>query len=149
MELNIREGTLGDIDAVMRIESSGIRHPFPHKDLEALVNDEDKMLLVASYENDEVIGYIDAYIITFEAELGNICILPEYRGKGVGRALINGLMERLRSKGAEVVFLEVEAGNETAVGLYESIGFERYNIRKNYYGAGIDALLYKKEIRLS
>lgn len=51
-------------------------------------------------------------------------ILPEYRNKGYGRALLLSGIEILLSEGAEEVYLQVNAVNENALQLYLSCGFE-------------------------
>ena len=51
-------------------------------------------------------------------------ILPEYRNKGYGRALLLSGIEVLLQEGAEEVYLQVNAVNENALKLYLSCGFE-------------------------
>ena len=54
-----------------------------------------------------------------------IAVVPNARGKGVGRALLDGLLERARAGGFEAVSLSVDRNNEGAVALYERHGFTR------------------------
>jgi len=58
------------------------------------------------------------------AELGSIIVAPGMRGRGYGRALVAALMQRATEAGARRVFLQVEAGNTPAIGLYASFGFD-------------------------
>jgi len=51
-------------------------------------------------------------------------IHPEFRGKGLGRALLLKAVETLKSDGFEKIMLQVDAINDTALGLYLSCGFE-------------------------
>lgn len=57
------------------------------------------------------------------AELGAIILAPEARGKGLGRALVAGLMRYAFENGAARAYLQVERGNAPAIALYESLGF--------------------------
>ena len=52
----------------------------------------------------------------------DIYVLPEHRGLGYGRKLLEGIVEFLRPKKLPV-FLYVDPGNEVAVSLYKSVGF--------------------------
>ena len=44
------------------------------------------------------------------------------------------------------MMLEVKTDNVDAIGLYESLGYVKLNIRNNYFGAGLDALVMRKEL---
>jgi ribosomal protein S18 acetylase RimI-like enzyme len=57
------------------------------------------------------------------AEIGSIIVDPMRRGQGHGRALVQGLMGWARDRGCHAAFLQVEAGNAPAIGLYRSLGF--------------------------
>ena len=135
-----------DVDSIMKIESSGIAHPWTRDSIEALINDENKIAMKAFLDDGSVLAYVGASYVLDEAEIGNICVLPEYRGMGVGKSLLNALMDELKSRGILTVFLEVESDNTNAIALYEKAGFTRYNSRKDYYGEGRDAMLYRRSL---
>jgi mycothiol synthase len=58
-----------------------------------------------------------------EVEL--VGVVPQWRGRGLGRELLRWGVAQLRSRGAERIQLTVEARNELALGLYRRTGFER------------------------
>lgn len=57
-------------------------------------------------------------------DIGMVGVLPEWRGRGLGRELLRWGVDHLRTKGVDVVELAVEARNERALGLYRRTGFE-------------------------
>jgi ribosomal-protein-alanine N-acetyltransferase len=59
---------------------------------------------------------------------------------------MNELLSRLREMGVKQVFLEVRDNNAPAIALYEKTGFEKISVRRDYYGTGSDALIYKIEL---
>jgi len=65
-------------------------------------------------------------------EIAAICVSPRFRGAGVGRSLMQQGEATLRLMGASAVHLMVTAGNDAAVRLYQSLGFEitRYQMEK-------------------
>ena len=54
-----------------------------------------------------------------------IAVVPNARGKGVGAALLEALLDRARAEGHETISLSVDRNNAGAIGLYERYGFER------------------------
>lgn len=138
----IRKMTSEDVARIMVLEKRSGIHPWSEADLLALCDSASKIGLVYE-ENNEISGYVGASWVIDECEIGNICVDPDCRRRGIARALIRRLKELLFAQGVRVVFLEVSEGNTGAVALYESEGFEMYSKRKDYYGPGDDALLYR------
>lgn len=145
MDITIRKAGINDVDGIMSVERTGISHPWDKASIEATVKDDNKVCVVAC-AGEKITGYIYASFVLDEAEIGNICVLPELRGQGVGRKLMEELLNILKSVEVTRIFLEVESDNEGAIALYEKCGFVRYNERKDYYGKGRDALLYSCQI---
>jgi mycothiol synthase len=54
-------------------------------------------------------------------------VLPEFQGSGLGRALVLAGLAHLRSRGLAQAMLYVDAQNTTAIRLYESLGFARWD----------------------
>lgn len=80
-----------------------------------------------------VIGYAGLWFDGDIAQVMTIGTAREYQGRGVGRALLEGLVERSRQLRASALLLEVATDNSRALALYESFGFERLGIRRRYY----------------
>lgn len=78
-------------------------------------------------------GHAVLQVAAGEAELLNICIHPDCRGRGLGRAFLRHLVALAREAGAAHLFLEVRASNGQAVALYASEGFNRVGRRPRYY----------------
>ncbi|WP_447530004.1 ribosomal protein S18-alanine N-acetyltransferase [Vreelandella sp. TE19] len=104
------------------------------------------MVVLGLWRQQRLVGYALIARLPFEAELQAIGVLSEYRGQGLGRALLQGVFDQARAWQSERVLLEVREHNVAAVKLYEAAGFGVDGRRKNYYpaanGAGReDALL--------
>lgn len=87
----------------------------------------------------EVDGAVVAYGVVAmgagEAHILNLCVRDDLRGRGVGRQMLELLLERARQAGMAEVFLEVRPSNRLAISLYESVGFVQVGLRKGYYQA--------------
>lgn len=84
-------------------------------------------------ENGKVIGYMGFYALFDEGSVTNVATHPDYRGRGVGTALMQHTIELCRKRSVESITLEVRESNITAQRLYEKCGFERVGVRKNFY----------------
>jgi len=60
-----------------------------------------------------------------------MALLPEYRGKGIGRTLAERTIRAAAAKGIERIELEVFASNQRAIRLYERLGFQHEGIKRN------------------
>lgn len=91
-------------------------------------------------------GFTLTRSITGEEELLLIAVIPAYRGRGLGRKLLEHLETDARSRGAEQLFLEMRSNNP-AEKLYRARGFIPIGNRKNYYriknGNRLDAITFK------
>jgi ribosomal-protein-alanine N-acetyltransferase len=85
-------------------------------------------------EQGKLLGYCLASVAVGEAHILNISVDPGEQKQGVGRKMLEHIIESVRGK-VETVFLEVRPSNVAAIGLYESIGFNEIGIRKDYYPA--------------
>jgi ribosomal-protein-alanine N-acetyltransferase len=83
--------------------------------------------------NKKVAGYCGVWVIVDEAHVTNVAILPEYRGRKLGEALMCKLVDVVKKMGARTMTLEVRVTNYIAQSLYRKFGFQNGGIRKNYY----------------
>jgi [ribosomal protein S18]-alanine N-acetyltransferase len=79
------------------------------------------------------IGFLVAQCGSPEWELENMAVLPDFRRRGVGAALLSALLGQARARRAERVLLEVRVSNRSAIRLYEQGGFRRLARRPGYY----------------
>ncbi len=72
---------------------------------------------------------VDRQIAEEEREILNVAVAPEFRRRGIARALVGSFLDGFHG----VVFLEVRASNAGARALYKSLGFQEVTLRKDYY----------------
>ena len=95
----------------------------------------------------EVVGFSCAWTIADEAHLLRIATLARVRGRGLGRALLQMVLDEATLAGCAQVLLEVAAGNAPAVGLYRAFGFVPIGLRKAYYAhPPDDALVMRRAL---
>jgi ribosomal-protein-alanine N-acetyltransferase len=96
-------------------------------------------------------GFALGQVMADQAELLTIAVAPEDRRQGLGRRLLGAFLSACAARGAETVFLDVDAGNAPALALYHSEGFLEVGRRRAYYhapdGRSTDALVLRRAAR--
>ena len=88
----------------------------------------------AAVANDgRVIGYGGMITVLDEGQITNIAVHPDFRRRGVGRAVLSALMDFANARGVRQFSLEVRSSNVSAQSLYLQQGFEIAGTRKNFY----------------
>lgn len=126
-----RPMTLADLDEVMEIERQAYPFPWTHGIFKDCLM-AGYAAWVLQYEN-KIIGYGVLSAAADEAHLLNLCVQPTLQGSGLGRHLLEKMVQLARWYNAETIYLEVRASNSTAIHIYETSGFNEIGIRPDYY----------------
>jgi len=103
--------------------------------------------VVAVDDEQSIIGYAGVFAPgAAEADVLTVGVVPNHRGKGVARQLMELLTNWAHNQGSTAMMLEVKVDNAEAIGLYESLGYSKLNTRKDYFGPGLDALVMRLEL---
>jgi [ribosomal protein S18]-alanine N-acetyltransferase len=78
-------------------------------------------------------GFVLAREVAGEAEILTIAVHDKAARCGLGWRLMQGAMREARARGGETMFLEVDDGNLSAIGLYRKLGFGKVGERPAYY----------------
>ncbi len=145
--LYIRPLAEEDLERVLEIERASFSTPWYMSTFRGLLSRTDTDMLGA-VSGERLVGYAICWTVTDQAELGNLAVAEEARGKGTGRSLLTAAMERVRRRGARECFLEVRESNLRAQALYRRFGFEVVGRRRGYYSRPTeDALVMRLDLR--
>lgn len=133
-----------NLEQIAQIEKISFSMPWSEKSFEEALDNPNAFYIVAE-EEGRVAGYCGAYLILDEADVNQVAVDSSRQNQGIGRKLMEALLERLEQAGASAVTLEVRKSNRAAIALYESLGFITEGIRKNFYEKPVeDALIMWK-----
>ena len=121
-----------DLDQVSALEAEIFSLPWSRQGFADSLKQENTLYLVA-LEGTRVVGYCGLLQALDEADITNVAVDREYRGRGIGQAMLSNLMERGKYRGIIAYTLEVRKGNDSAISLYRKLGFLEEGIRKNFY----------------
>jgi ribosomal-protein-alanine N-acetyltransferase len=130
---NISILTPADLPRALEIEQAS--HAFPWTEKTLASNQGERYLNLKIMRNDVMAGFAITQIVLDEATLFNIAIDPAFQRQGLGRALLEDVIQQIVKKDVFTLWLEVRASNAKAIALYESLGFNEVSIRRNYYPA--------------
>jgi ribosomal-protein-alanine N-acetyltransferase len=89
-----------------------------------------------------IVGYGGLWLNVDEGHITTIAVAPEYRGRGIGELLLNGLIDQAMALHTDMLTLEVRVSNIVAQQLYLKYGFRTSGTRPRYYtDNGEDALI--------
>lgn len=127
----IRETGILELDDVMTIERQAHLTPWTRLMFELSLQREDTLLGV--YIEQRLSGYAMLQKIADEWHLHNIAVNPALQGQGIGRYLLEAIIQQAREQQLSVILLEVRESNASARRLYENSGFKTDGVRPNYY----------------
>ncbi len=150
----LRKSTVEDLEQVMNINLVSLPEnysSFFFADVYAHFPD---TFIVADLDG-KIVGYIMCRIesgfsnfhLTKKGHVISLAVLPEYRNKGVGYAILTEAMKIMAtSYGAKECFLEVRVSNTAAINLYKKAGLKTEKTLKNYYADGENAYIMSKKL---
>ncbi len=102
-----------------------------------------QVIRLKAVEGDKLIGFIAADLRRSQgtAWIATLAVLPSYRRKGVGAALLRSCEDQIS---LPRVRLSVRKTNYSAIQLYLKSGYQQVDIWKSYYRGGDDALIFEK-----
>lgn len=138
-QVRFERGSSKDIDSVMQVMDAAFGDRFgeawTRSQLGGILPMAGVSLVLAREPDSEgALGFTLFRTVADESELLLIAVTPKQHRRGIGRALLDDFLDRVRSDGVSSVHLEVRDGN-SALSLYREVGFSPVGRRRNYYHA--------------
>lgn len=128
----IRPMEIPDLDQVLPIEEANFSVPWTANGFFSFLIREDARFYVAE-EEGEIIGYCGVILCLDEGDITNVCVRKDRRNCGIGKLLVQHMINDTAAAGIRVWHLEVRMSNEKAISLYKKLGFVQDGLRKGYY----------------
>jgi ribosomal-protein-alanine N-acetyltransferase len=124
-----------DLPEVLAIERLCFSNPWSRETFQGEIQNRaiSFPLVVIHREEKRIVGYVVFWQVGDEAQINNVAVHPDYRGRGYGELAMRYVLERLRENRVHFVSLEVRVSNQPAISLYRKLGFTILGVRKNYY----------------
>lgn len=147
VRVDFRRMSPSDIHEIMRIEKASFAYPWSTRFfLQELSVPCSRSLLAVT--NGVTAGYVIYWLLATEVDVHNLAVDPAYRRQGIGRSLLQSVIDEAKNQGASRITLEVRKSNDAAQRLYRSVGFATEGVRRGYYSDdGEDALAMALALR--
>lgn len=148
-ELELRDAQLGDLSALDTLEQRCFSNDrLSRRRLRHWIGASNREFVVAM-RGEQILGYglVLLHRGTRLARLYSLAVAPEARGLGLGRKLLTALEAATARRGRLYMRLEVGEHNQQAIGLYQSLGYQRFGTWNDYYEDHQNALRMQKRIR--
>ena len=133
------------IESIAELEKICFHDPWSVQSIQSELDNPLSLWIVAIVSGN-VVGYVGSQSVLGWADMMNLAVAPDYRKQGIGRKLVETLIEKLKANEVTCLTLEVRVSNEPAVTLYNSMGFMEVGRRPGYYrNPKEDALILRKE----
>ena len=129
----LRPMQMADLDAVMVIEPTIYTHPWTRGNFSDSLNSGYSAWILEA--NQKIIGYALLMMVLDEAHLLNLSVAKDQQKQGLGRYLLEHMLQIAKNHKAANMFLEVRPSNISAIALYENMGFCEMAVRRGYYPA--------------
>ena len=136
---------LDDLNKISSILQSDFDDFWNENILKSELENENSYYIVAK-ENDDIVGFGGLWKSIDDIHITNIVTKKSVRNKGIGKAILNELINQAKVFGYNIITLEVNETNSTAISLYKKFGFEKVGIRKKYYNNTDNAIIMNLEI---
>ena len=134
-----------DLQRIYEIEIESFKTPYSFFTLQTLFWFNKEYFYVAEI-GGKIVGYIIGDVRNNRGHVVSIAVDSQYRGKGVGKCLMNVLIKKFKETSIKTIRLEVAVSNLIAQTFYKKMGFRAIGRIKNYYRNGEDAFLMEKRL---
>ena len=131
--ISIQPMTMDHLDRVHEIECACFSVPWPKEDIAKEIDQNPRAHYFVALDGCLVVGYGGMWQVVNEGHITNIAVDPDRRQEGIGRMLLQTIIDLANELELIGLTLEVRVHNHAAQLLYTQMGFKHEGFRKNYY----------------
>lgn len=147
--VRLRDADLGDLDAIMALETATFPSDAWSRDMMAAELAAPHTRYLVALVDESIVGYagLSAPAGASQADIQTIAVDAAHRRLGIGALLVRRMLDEARARRVDDVLLEVRADNPGAQRLYERHGFTPIAVRPRYYQPDdVDAVVMRWEV---
>jgi ribosomal-protein-alanine N-acetyltransferase len=148
-KIKIARARVIDIKKIIEIEELSYRDPWPREVfmIDYVFNSSSRYYVVKIV--NKIVAFMGIWVEERKLHIINIAVHPEYRNKGIAKALLNSSIDYANKNRLKEIYLEVRKSNNVAQNLYKQFDFEIVEDLQKYYQDGEDGYRMIKIIELN
>lgn len=138
--LEIRKMTLDDLEEIAPILETDFDNFWNYNIIKSeLLNENSTLFIVKS--DLSIVAFAGIWQVVDIMHLNDIVVAKKFRNQGIGKTLLNYIINYTKEQNINELTLEVRQDNLSAINLYKHFNFKIIGERKNYYGANNNAII--------
>ena len=133
--------SLNDLETIKDILQTEFDEFWTYEILQQELLSNNSKYIVAKTLDNIIVGFAGIKIILDTAELMNIVTKKSFRANGIGKLMLEYLINMCKKEKIKTLNLEVNSQNTIAINLYKKYNFKEVGLRKKYYNNTYDAIL--------
>lgn len=144
---NMRTAELKDSAGIAALEAEVFSHPWNEEMVSSSIQGIYDHVKILETVEGKITGYIIYSVVCDSADLLRVAVDAGTRHCGVGRKLMEAMIDDCVTGDVQNIFLEVRESNAAAIAMYEKMGFLKISTRKKYYDLPVeDGLVMQKQL---
>lgn len=133
--------SLNDLETIKDILQTEFDEFWTYEILQQELLSNNSKYIVAKSLDNIIVGFAGIKIILDTAELMNIVTKKSFRENGIGKLMLEYLINMCKNEKIKTLNLEVNSQNTIAINLYKKYNFKEVGLRKKYYNNTYNAIL--------
>ena len=138
--LEIRKMSLNDLEEIAPILETDFDDFWNYSIIKSELLNENSTLFIAK-SNSSIVAFASIWKVVDIMHLNDIVVAKKFRSQGIGKILLNHIINYTKEQNINELTLEVRQDNLPAINLYKHFNFKIIGERKNYYGANNNAII--------
>lgn len=138
--LKIRKMSLDDLEEIAPILETDFDDFWNYNIIKSELLNENSTLFIAK-NNSSIVAFAGIWQVVDIMHLNDIVVAKKFRNQGIGKILLNHIINYTKEQNINELTLEVRQDNLPAINLYKHFNFKIIGERKNYYGANNNAII--------
>lgn len=130
--VHIRLAVRRDMEEIVEIEGLCFEFPWSEDDFIRCLRQRNCIAMVAIIE-DRVVGQMTYELHPTRLHLLNFAVMPSHQRRGVGRAMMTKLLNKLSAQRRTRLLLEVRESNLDAQLFFQAMGFKAVSVLRDFY----------------
>ena len=145
-EISLSPFTLPELEKIKNCITSDFDDFWNYEILKSELESNNSYFFVAKNISGEIVGFAGIKVILDEADIMNIVVKKDFRGKKISSYMLNETIQYCKNHEINAINLEVNIKNTIAINLYKKYNFKEVGLRKKYYNGIDDAILMTLEL---